>query len=75
VFNWPADGKLVVPGLTQEVLSAKLLANGSKLKTERSGDDVIISVPAKAPDAIAAVIKVEIKGNLAGSTQTIPAQK
>lgn len=61
VFNWPADGRLEVPGLTQNVVSAKLLANGSKLKTEKSADGIVITLPAKAPDAIASVVKVEVK--------------
>lgn len=72
VFNWPADGKLVVPGLTQQqIISAKLLADGSKLKTESftsTAADVengtTILLPAKAPDAIASVVKVEVKGTM-----------
>jgi len=52
---------LEVPGLTQDVVSAKLLANGSKLKTEKSADGIVITLPEKAPDAIASVVKVEVK--------------
>ncbi len=64
VFDWPANGKLIIPGLKNEVISAKLLANGSKLKTEILPDGLVINVPAIAPDAIASVVKVEIKGIL-----------
>ena len=64
VFDWPKDGKLVVTGLNNPVTAAKLLANGSKLKTAPSDNGLIITVPAKAPDAIASVIKVEVKGIL-----------
>lgn len=64
VFNWPANGKLTVTGLTSDVLSAKLLANGSTLKTTKSGNDLVIDVPATAPDKIASVIKLEVKGKL-----------
>lgn len=64
VFDWPKDGKLVVPGLINEVVSAKLLANGAKLKTETSSNGLIINVPQNAPDEIASVIKVEVKGIL-----------
>lgn len=31
VFNWPSDGKLVIPGLKNEVLSAKMLAGNTAL--------------------------------------------
>jgi alpha-L-fucosidase len=64
VFNWPSNGKLVVPTLQSDVISAKLLANGTTLKTEKSGNDVVISVPANALDKVATVIKLEVKGKL-----------
>ena len=62
VFDWPQDGKLLVPGLKNEVSSARLLATGESLTFERVGDDVLVNVPAVAPDAHASVIKVEIRG-------------
>ncbi|MDB5226653.1 MAG: alpha-L-fucosidase [Bacteroidota bacterium] len=65
VFDWPKDGKLVVPGLKNEVVSGKLLANGVSVKTQLTNDGLVINLPATAPDAIASVIKVEVKGNVA----------
>jgi alpha-L-fucosidase len=65
VFEWPKDGKLLIPGLKNEVVSAKLLANGAKVATKASADGLTINVPAQAPDAIASVIKVELKGTVA----------
>lgn len=64
VFDWPKDGKIVVPGLNNEVISAKMLAGGVKLKTESSANGLVINVPAKAPDTIASVVKIEVKGIL-----------
>ncbi|RBL92794.1 alpha-L-fucosidase [Chitinophaga flava] len=64
VFNWPTDGKLVVPGLKNKVNSAQLLAGGKKLSTTTTDEGVVINVPAQAPDAIATVIKVETAGTL-----------
>jgi alpha-L-fucosidase len=64
VFDWPKNGKLTVPGLKNEVISAKLVATGKALKTEPSADGLEINVPAGAPDKIASVIKVEVKGVL-----------
>ncbi|GAA3951829.1 alpha-L-fucosidase [Chitinophaga oryziterrae] len=55
VFDWPQDGKLEIPGT--KIISAQLLANGKKLIT----NDMTINLPAKTPDGIAAVIKVQIK--------------
>ena len=63
VFEWPADGKLVIPGLTNKIISAKLLASEVKLKTSASKDGVLtVSLPSKAPDQIASVVKIEVKG-------------
>jgi alpha-L-fucosidase len=64
VFDWPADGKLTVPGLKNAVVSAKLLAGGNTLKTDASADGLVINVPEKAPDTIATVIRVEVSGIL-----------
>ena len=68
VFEWPADGKLVVPGLPNEVVSAKLLSNTSVLKTEKSkandGPAVIILLPSTALDQSATVVRLEVKGKV-----------
>jgi alpha-L-fucosidase len=60
VFNWPANGQLHVPGVKGKVTGTKLLANGKTLTTSTSGEELLINVPAQAPDAISTVIKVEI---------------
>jgi alpha-L-fucosidase len=62
VFNWPADGKLIVPGLKNKITSAKLLATGKRLKAEPTADGVIIDVPANAPDPISSTVVLKIKG-------------
>ncbi|HMG07403.1 MAG TPA: hypothetical protein VK609_02775, partial [Mucilaginibacter sp.] len=64
VFNWPADGKLVIPGLKNEVVNAKMLAGGASLKTDASNDGITVNTPDKATDSIATVIKVEVKGTV-----------
>lgn len=61
VFDWPADGKLTVPDVQGEVRKATLLAGGTTLQTEKAADGLVIHVPATAPDALASVIKVELK--------------
>jgi len=64
VFNWPADGKLVVEGLekTQEPMDAFLLAdehrNPMKITVENEG--MVIQAPPRAPDAIVSVVVVDI---------------
>jgi alpha-L-fucosidase len=62
VFDWPADGKLVVPRLKNTVQSASLLATHSKLKAITNPEGVIVSVPNAAPDKISSTIVLRIKG-------------
>ncbi|MGC9941880.1 MAG: alpha-L-fucosidase [Verrucomicrobiota bacterium] len=62
VWDWPTDGKLVVPGLKNPVKSATLLATGDKLATSTIGDSLVIQVPARAPDSISSTIVLKIKG-------------
>ena len=70
VFDWPKDGKLVVPGVKNEIISAKLLATGKELKAKSDVGGIEIKVPEAAPDPIATVIKVEVKGKV-GNDQSL----
>lgn len=63
VFDWPKDGQLTIPGLKNKVQSAQLLG-GSKVKTSSKTGSLLITVPAAAPDPIATVIKVKLKGGV-----------
>ncbi len=65
VFDWPKDGKLVVPELTGNVTSATLLTTGSALQTQASPGGLVITVPAEAPDKISSTVVVKVQGNVA----------
>jgi alpha-L-fucosidase len=66
VFDWPADGRLVVPGLGNSVRGVRLLADTkAKLKVERASTDdpnLIVLLPAKAPDAVCSVVELTVDG-------------
>jgi alpha-L-fucosidase len=62
VFDWPGSGTLIVPGLTNSISSACLLATGGQLDFSRSGDDVEVKVPATPPDEISSTVVLNIKG-------------
>jgi len=71
VFEWPADGKLEISNFKNKISSAKLLADGKKLKTSVSKDGLLtIVLPSKAPDPIASVIKVIVTGKVV--TKPVP---
>ena len=65
VFDWPADGKLVVPPLPGKVESAWLLATGESLpiNTDANGA-LILRLPKDAPDNISSTIKVDVEGSI-----------
>ncbi|MGQ9588678.1 MAG: alpha-L-fucosidase [Planctomycetota bacterium] len=63
VFDWPKGGELLVPGLKNEVEAAYLLADRSTELAARAREDgVVVEVPAKAPDPIASVVVLEVRG-------------
>jgi alpha-L-fucosidase len=66
VFHWPDDGRLVVPGLKNEVQAAWLLVDAEQkpLGTQREGDDLVLTLPAQAPDPFASVVVLKVKGSL-----------
>ncbi|HUI30362.1 MAG TPA: alpha-L-fucosidase [Candidatus Acidoferrales bacterium] len=61
VFDWPADGKLVVHGVYNKPRQAFLLADKERslLNVEKSGDSLLIEVPPKAPDGISSVVVLD----------------
>ena len=71
VFQWPADGKIVIPAFKNSIISARLLANGTKVKASVSKDGALtLTLPAAAPDPVASVIRVDVKGNVVAPVST-----
>jgi alpha-L-fucosidase len=64
VFDWPSDGKLVVPGLLSTPNSARLLVSGQKLHSSKTADGIVIEVPQEAPDKISTTVVLRIKGKV-----------
>jgi alpha-L-fucosidase len=62
VFEWPTDGRLEIPGLRSAVRKARVLATGVRVKTKSQDGNVILFLPARAPDPIASVIVLQVKG-------------
>ncbi|MCS7120212.1 MAG: alpha-L-fucosidase [Candidatus Bathyarchaeota archaeon] len=62
VFRWPGS-KITISCVKNKVLSAKLLANGEKVKFEQMEDRVTFrNLPKKAPDPLDSVISIEFDG-------------
>jgi alpha-L-fucosidase len=64
VFDWPEDGKLLVPGLKNTVQQAYLMADWEALDTGREESGIVVSLPAQAPDEINSVVVLKVSGAL-----------
>jgi alpha-L-fucosidase len=64
VFDWPADGQLVVRGIYGLPRAATLLADPAKapLALSRREDALVIAVPRNAPDTINTVVALDFDG-------------
>lgn len=63
VFEWNQPrALLLVPGIGNQPLGAKVLASGEALEVFRSGSDIAIRLPKKAPDEAIRVIKLVVRG-------------
>jgi len=62
IFKWPT-GKFEIPAVNGKITKAYLLADSRhrKLKVKQTSQGVSITLPAKAPDAIASVVCLEIR--------------
>ena len=62
MFDWPAEGKLVLQGLANKPVKAFLLDGGQPLEVASADNQVAIALPERAPDVHASVVALEIKG-------------
>ena len=61
VYDWPTEGRLLLPGLQSAVKRAYFLADPTRqtLVVQRDGEDSVVEVPAFGPDQVASVIVLE----------------
>jgi alpha-L-fucosidase len=67
VFTWPKDGKLIVPAVSNAVISAKIFGSNEKCTAKNEGNTVEFTLPANAPNAYASVIKLVVSGKVEDS--------
>ena len=65
VYKWPASGKLYLPGLQTDILSARILGGKKKQRVsfEKEGTWTVFQVPYQKPDPLISVIELEMKGS------------
>lgn len=68
VFDWPASGKLYLPGLKTNIKSARLLkgidakADAVPISFGIENDWTVLTLPPRSPEKLAAVIELEMEG-------------
>lgn len=70
VYEWPTSGKLYLPGLKTEIISAGIL-NGKKqqrIKYEKEGSWTVFDIPYRKPDPIITVIELVMKDDVVVDT-------
>jgi len=61
VWEWPTDGKLLLPTVTQNPLSGLVLASGTAVKSETSPEGLVVSLPGSAPDADVSIVRLDFE--------------
>jgi alpha-L-fucosidase len=66
VFDWPADGELLLPGLQNSASSATLLdaPENKPMRAVRSENSLLVSLPKTALDSLCPTIKLCLEGPL-----------
>ncbi len=63
VFEWPANGELLAPGLGNQPARAFVVGDEeTELEVVRRGTDVMVRLPAAAPDPVCTPVALEIEG-------------
>jgi alpha-L-fucosidase len=59
VWNWPADGKLLLPGIKQPALSGHMLDGGAAVASAITPVGLVLVLPGVAPDPDVSVVSLE----------------
>ena len=62
VFNYPVNGKLFLPGITNLPLTSSLMADKTELVTEKIENGIIVNLPPEVPDSNNTVVALDIEG-------------
>ena len=62
VWNWPADGKILLPAVEAAPRSSRLLANGGAVAAQMTDAGLAVTLPGAAPDPDVSVAALEFSG-------------
>jgi alpha-L-fucosidase len=59
VWEWPADGKIILPGIKQVAASGRLLDGGTAVSSAVTPEGLVVTLPGSAPDPDVSVAALE----------------
>lgn len=59
VWDWPADGRVILPTVTQKPTGGRVLANGVTVQSELTADGLAVQLPGSATDADVSVVRLD----------------
>jgi alpha-L-fucosidase len=60
IWEWPTDGRLLLPTLLITPTAARMLASGAAVSFAQTGEGVVLSLPGHALDPDVTVVRVEL---------------
>ena len=73
VWNWPQDGKLLLPGMHQKPAAGRMLAGGAVVGAVDSPAGLVVGLPAKPDDSPIEVAALDFSGPVTTDQQMITA--
>jgi alpha-L-fucosidase len=62
IWNWPVDGKVLLPGIKQAPRAGRLLANETAVTWAVTDAGLVVTLPGAAPDVDVSVAALEFSG-------------
>ena len=59
IWDWPSDGKIILPDIKQAPRAGRLLAGGAAITTATGANGLLVTLPGSAPDPDISVVALE----------------
>jgi len=69
VWDWPADGEILLPTLQELPFRGSVLADGAEVSAENSADGVVVLLPGESRDPDVSVVRLDFPAGLTISQQ------
>ena len=62
IFDWPADGRLLIPVKNTTATATLLASPGVAVPVTPSAEGLVLTLPSSAPDSVATVVRLSLDG-------------